>query len=200
MDIKPIKRNKALQGVSREHHHGLLLCWKIRTGFSKGIPEERIKKYVDWFYTTHLIPHFELEENYMFPILGNDDELVKKALAQHKRLHRLFAGTDTLSRSLSLIEEELEQHIRFEERILFNEIQKSATEEQLEIISKIHKDEKFNDNTDDTFWIRKRCQPVLKVVQRTFDRIQKATNGLCRNRHHRPKLFGFGSRNALVDA
>lgn len=150
---KPIKRSLALQGVSREHHHGLLLCWKIRTGFSKGISEERIKKYVDWFYTTHLIPHFELEENYIFPILGNNHEMTKKALSQHKRLHRLFTNTDTPSKSLSLIEEELEGHIRFEERVLFNEIQKIATEEQLRIISKIHTDEKFNDNTNDTFWI-----------------------------------------------
>ena len=153
MNTKPIKRSKELQGVSREHHHGLLLCWKIRTGFSKEISEDRIKKYADWFYTNHLVPHFELEENYMFPILGDDHELVKKALSQHKRLHRLFTETESLSKSLSLIEEELEQHIRFEERILFNEIQKVATEAQLEIISKTHDDEKFIDNTDDPFWI-----------------------------------------------
>lgn len=152
MKTKPIKRNKALQGVSREHHHGLLLCWKIRTGFSKAIPEERIKKYADWFYTAHLIPHFELEENHIFPILGNNNELVKKALAEHRRLIRLFTETNTASKSLSLIEEELEQHIRFEERILFNEIQKIATKKQLRKISKIHKDEKFNDHTDDPFW------------------------------------------------
>jgi iron-sulfur cluster repair protein YtfE (RIC family) len=153
METKPIKRNKALQGVSREHHHGLLLCWKIRTGFSKGISEERIKKYVDWFYGAHLLPHFELEENHIFPILGKDHELVKKAISQHKRLNRLFNETGTLSKSLNLIEEELEQHIRFEERVLFNEIQKIATEDQLGTISKIHNDQKFNDNIDDTFWI-----------------------------------------------
>jgi len=150
---KPIKRSQALQGVSREHHHGLLLCWKIRTGFSKGISEERIKKYVDWFYTTHLLPHFELEENSIFPILGNDHKMIKKALSQHKRLHRLFTETNMPLKSLSLIEEELEQHIRFEERVLFNEIQKIATEEELQTISKIHSDEKFNENTHDTFWI-----------------------------------------------
>ena len=26
---KPLKRVKELQELSREHHHGLLLCWKI---------------------------------------------------------------------------------------------------------------------------------------------------------------------------
>jgi hypothetical protein len=67
MKIAPIKRDKALQEVSREHHHGLLLCWKIRKGFSKGIEPERIKRYADWFYKTHLISHFEVEENTFSP-------------------------------------------------------------------------------------------------------------------------------------
>lgn len=152
MKTAPIKRDKALQGVSREHHHGLLLCWKIRRGFSKGIKTNRIKSYADWFYNTHLISHFEIEEKHIFPILGSDNELVKKAISQHKKLVRLFNDTDDISKSLSLLEEELEQHIRFEERVLFNEIQKVATEEQLAIISKLHTNEKFNDNTDDPFW------------------------------------------------
>lgn len=152
MKTKPIKRVETLQGVSREHHHGLLLCWKIRTGFSKKISNERIKKYADWFYEAHLIPHFELEENHIFPIMGEQNDLVKKALAEHRRLTRLFNDTDEIDKSLSLIEEELEKHIRFEERVLFNEIQKIATEQQLKTISKIHNDEKFNDNTDDPFW------------------------------------------------
>ncbi|WP_241739476.1 hypothetical protein [Aestuariibaculum marinum] len=33
--MKPLKRHKALQPLSREHHYGLLLTWKIRTGFKK---------------------------------------------------------------------------------------------------------------------------------------------------------------------
>lgn len=152
MKTKPIIRDIHLQGVSREHHQGLLLCWKIRTGFSKRIDELRIKKYADWFFKSHLVPHFELEENYIFPILGNDNDLVKKALAEHRRLIRLFTESDDILKSLSLIEEELEKHIRFEERILFNQAQKVATQKQLAIISKQLTDEKFNDNTDDEFW------------------------------------------------
>lgn len=153
MNTKPIKRNIALQGVSREHHFGLLLCWKIRTGFSKGVASQRIKTYTDWFYDKHLVSHFNLEEDHIFPILGNDHEMVKKALAHHKRLHRLFTEKESISKSLGLIEEELEAHIRFEERILFKEIQKIATEKQLETILNIHKDEKFDDNTNDLFWV-----------------------------------------------
>ncbi len=147
----PLKRKKELQGISHDHHQGLLLCWKIRTGFSKGIELTRIKRYADWFFKIHLMPHFELEEHYMFPILGKDNKLVKKALAEHRRLIRLFKDQE-IHKSLANIEEELEKHIRFEERILFNEIQKIATPEQLNIISKLHNDEKFRDNSDDPFW------------------------------------------------
>ena len=41
----PIKRSEFLKPISREHHHGLLLCWKIRAGLKKGIEPERIKLY-----------------------------------------------------------------------------------------------------------------------------------------------------------
>ena len=152
MKVKPIKRHEALKDLSRDHHHGLLLCWKIRTGFSKGIAEDRIKSYVDWFFTEHLMPHFEEEEKYIFPILGDNNDLVKRALAEHRRLIRLFTDTENATKSLHRIEEELEQHIRFEERVLFNEIQQVATKEQLEIVQKLHTHGKFNDNTNDKFW------------------------------------------------
>lgn len=152
MKKPPIKRNKALLQVSRDHHHGLLLCWKIRTGFSKGVEVSRIKRYTDWFFETHLVPHFNLEEKYIFPILGDKDELVKRALTEHRRLIRLFCNDREIEKSLSLIEEELEQHIRFEERVLFNEIQKVATKAQLKLIAELHYNEKFKDNTNDEFW------------------------------------------------
>ncbi|HNQ26695.1 MAG TPA: hemerythrin domain-containing protein [Aquaticitalea sp.] len=153
MSNKPLKRHKALQPLSRDHHHGLLLSWKLRAGFKKNIAIERMKTYADWFYDTHLEPHFEIEETHIFSLLDEDNELVKRALAEHRRLRRLFKDKEHIDKSLALIEEELEQHIRFEERILFPEIQKEATEEQLQQIEKVHHpDEKFIDNLKDEFW------------------------------------------------
>ncbi len=149
----PIKRNESLKAISREHHHGLLLCWKIRTGIKKQVEPERIKKYTDWFYTSQLLPHFELEEVHIFTLLGNDHELIKKALSEHRRLKRLFESETEIIKNLTLIEEELESHIRFEERIVFNEIQLIATEAQLLQIKKIHTEEKFVDNLTDPFWL-----------------------------------------------
>lgn len=146
------KRHKALQPLSREHHHGLLLCWKIRSGFSKAISPKRIQVYANWFFKTHLIPHFEMEEAHVFTILEKDHHLVKKALADHRRIKRLFAEREEGAKSLSKIEEELEKHIRFEERVLFPEIQKIATESQMLEIENIHQPESFKDNVEDEFW------------------------------------------------
>ena len=148
----PIKRNEFLKPISREHHHGLLLCWKIRTGLKKNVAPERIKKYVDWFFEQYLLPHFEIEELYIFPILGNEHESVKKALSEHRRLARLCNSKTDLLKNLNLIEEELESHIRFEERILFNEIQEVANKTQLEFIKESHSENYFVDNTNDPFW------------------------------------------------
>lgn len=149
---EPLKRVKELQSLSREHHHGLLLCWKIRSGFAKNVSPLRIKNYTDWFYMKYLLPHFELEEEHVFPILKKDHELVRKALVDHRRLRRLFNQSINIELNLGLIEEELEAHIRFEERILFPEIQSVATSEQLERIHEIHKEDDFIENMKDMFW------------------------------------------------
>ncbi|MFS4493515.1 hemerythrin domain-containing protein [Maribacter sp. 2308TA10-17] len=153
MSKQPLKRHKALIPLSHDHHHGLLLCWKIRMGFSKKIELNRIKRYVDWFYENHIKPHFELEEQHIFPILGNHDELVKKAIAQHKSLIKLFTDNEDVEESLKAIEKELSLHIRFEERFLFSEIQRVATEKQLASLYKSHKEKEFIENTSDEFWL-----------------------------------------------
>ena len=149
---KPLKRSPHLKAISRDHHHGLLLCWKIREGFKRNIDIDRIKRYADWFWSIHLAEHFAIEEKYVFPILGDHDDLVKKALAEHRRLKRLFTDGSEVWRSLNLIEEELDSHIRFEERVLFNEIQKMATPEQLELIDKHHSHTAPLQDWEDEFW------------------------------------------------
>lgn len=150
--VSPVKRNAALQPLSREHHHALLLCWKIKYGFAKDISAERIKAYADWFYKNHLAPHFELEETYIYPILGKENALIQQALKEHALLCIHFNDTSDPEKSLKQIQVELEKHIRFEERILFNEIQNAATPTELDRIEKAHSLETFVDNLGDKFW------------------------------------------------
>ncbi|MBN7813538.1 hemerythrin domain-containing protein [Algoriphagus sp. H41] len=149
----PLKRDPALRHLSHDHHHGLLLCWKIRQGFKLGIEPARMKNYCEWFWTSYLNPHFEEEEKVIFPVLPEDDPLIKQALTEHKRLRKLFSSWENPEKTLGQIEEELEKHIRFEERILFPEIQKKATTEQLEAIAAHGKREKFAENEEDPFWV-----------------------------------------------
>ncbi|GHE52673.1 MAG: hemerythrin domain-containing protein [Bacteroidota bacterium] len=153
MKRKPLKRTQALQPLSREHHQGLLLCWKIRKGLGTGVDPCRIKAYVDWFYENYLFTHFHQEEQFVFPLLGNEHELVRKALTEHRRLNRLFSQKEDLTRNLSRIEEELEQHIRFEERVLFEEIQRTVSTEQLQSLELSHQETGFQENNSDPFWL-----------------------------------------------
>jgi len=149
----PLKRHPALHHLSHDHHHGLLLCWKIRQGFKLDIEPNRIKDYCEWFWGNHLQAHFEEEEKLIFPVLSNDDPMIKQAMSEHKRLRKLFSTWENPEKTLGQIEEELEKHIRFEERVLFPVIQEKATSSQLEIIAAQGDREKFVENMSDPFWI-----------------------------------------------
>lgn len=150
-NVGPISRNESLKNVSRDHHFGLLFCWKLRTGL-KYAETVRIKKYADHFYKEHLQPHFKLEEKYIFPLLGEESSLVQSAVEDHKQLTRLFEEKESSAESLSRIEKLLEQHIRFEERILFKELQRMIREDELFKALAEHANKSPEDNWEDKFW------------------------------------------------
>lgn len=151
MGIKPIQRHKAIKPYSREHHHGLLLCWKIREGFKRNIALDRIKKYADYLWESQIQPHFIAEEKYMFPVLGDTHKMVQQAKKEHLRLEKLFNEKKNITEALEAIQVELNEHIRFEERILFNKIQEIASKEELEIIDK-HHENLDSEDWNDPFW------------------------------------------------
>ena len=149
---KPLKRHDALVPLSREHHQALLLCWKIKTGFAKDVDVARIKRYADWFFAEHLTPHFAEEENVLFPILGNENALVERAVGEHRELEKLFANDSNVEQSLREISVLLDKHVRFEERELFEVIQRSATDDQLAVLAQHDAPQPFCDNESDPFW------------------------------------------------
>lgn len=150
----PLKRHEALQPLSKEHHESLLLCWKIREGKKKEINPERIKAYTDFYFSSQLRPHFEFEEEEIFSLLGKDHPMVKKAETEHLRLEQLFKQEEHIEKALNNIEKELEEHIWFEEKVLFNEIQTEVSEEKLELLK--NKEEEFRtpdpESWSDKFW------------------------------------------------
>lgn len=146
----PMKRDESLKSLSRDHHQGLLLCWKIRTGLKK-TDHARVKNYTDYFFREHLLPHFKLEEKYIFPLLGEESTLVQKAVLDHHRLRTLFEENVNVLQALIQIEVELEKHIRFEERILFKELQRMYSEEELLKLIQMPETE-HEDTWEDKFW------------------------------------------------
>ncbi|MBN8880630.1 MAG: hemerythrin domain-containing protein [Sphingobacteriales bacterium] len=153
-----MRRHESIVALSRDHHFGLLFCWKIRQGIKKQVPAERIKPYVQYFWNNHLQQHFKEEETLLFTAL--QDNLVTQAISEHEQIKKLVeAITSTGSfqpdqfRSLA---DALDKHIRFEERILFPYIEETLSAEKLtqlgERLQQIHQTGEM-DNYPDEFWI-----------------------------------------------
>lgn len=152
----PLKRNKNLVSLSREHHFGLLFCWKIRQGLIKKVDLERIRAFVDYFWNSMLNEHFEKEEKTLFEIEGND--LIAVAEAQHVAIRNLaesIINTDNDSPlPYSQLADLVAEHIRFEERDLFPDFEKTLNGDELDLIGahlgeELTMEEKYHDE----FWI-----------------------------------------------
>jgi hypothetical protein len=149
--LKPLPRFDSLKPLSREHHDGLLLCWKIRQGIKKQVSAERISMYTKHFFSTRLWPHFELEEKELFPLLAKS-KLVLQAREEHRRLGYLFLIPHPDTQTLDLIQQLLQKHIRFEERVLFKELQEKVPAPYLVKAMPEHDADNPQENWPDKFW------------------------------------------------
>ena len=154
---QPIKRHKALVAFSKEHHFGLLLIWKIRQGLNNAIHSERISNYVLFFFKEDLEKHFKEEEQLLFCKLPDDDVLRKQAETDHQSINQLAAAirknkNDTVL--LNQLADELEKHIRFEEREFFIHLQNNLAEDELEHIAErlSNNSKAINEEWKDVFW------------------------------------------------
>ena len=154
----PIKRHEAIVQFSREHHFGLLLIWKIRQGLKKGIELKRIADYVLFFFDEDLKDHFAEEERLLFTKLEDTDVLKLQALKEHEEINSLIDGfriNDADTGQLNIFADTLDSHIRFEERVLFNHLQKKLSDEELLILAKEHPEKKVDADAkwNDHFWL-----------------------------------------------
>lgn len=143
---------KLLGSLHRDNQQSLELCRAIREGIRQKIAPERIKNYADWYYNNELASHFEIEKEYIFPILGMENELVKKALTLHRRLKKHFTKNIEIEKLLSRIEEDLEILIRFEEKNIFTSIRNIVPSNQITLNLKAFSRELNNNEWDDLFW------------------------------------------------
>lgn len=121
-------------------------------GVRQNIDTKRIKNYAEWYYSNDLAPHFKFEEEYVFSILGIDNDLIKKALTQHRRLKKYFTKYIESEKSLSRIEEELETLIRFEERTVFPAIRNNIKINRILLSPEVFPYKLNAKEWDDLFW------------------------------------------------
>ncbi len=153
-----MKRDQNIVPLSRDHHSGLLFCWKIRQGLMLHADKTRIKNYVVYYWEHHLLNHFKEEENILFIL--KDDELIQKAVDDHRQIEHLIdtikqedANIDTYQSLATMVD----NHIRYEERELFPYLENTLSQNQLmaigEKLLELHASEKA-DNYEDHFWTK----------------------------------------------
>ena len=123
-----MKRHTALLQLSREHHTALKLARQARFAFDAGLEEAvtQAARVVREAFAEELEPHFRAEEEDLLPALAaaGAADLVRRTLDEHaelRDLNRRLAepDVDTLGRFAALLNE----HVRFEERELFEAAQ-----------------------------------------------------------------------------
>lgn len=152
----PIKRSPQLAPLSREHHEGLLFVWKLRQGLAHHIEANRITMFVTWFWQQHLAAHFLKEEQALPLVLPQTHPLLQQMFGEHEAIKKLFAeiGQHGDLKKFETLAQQLNDHIRFEERHLFEAVEKAATAEQMQMLSDQLKDEEQTAVWEDEFWGR----------------------------------------------
>ncbi|MBX2975580.1 MAG: hemerythrin domain-containing protein [Ignavibacteriaceae bacterium] len=143
-----MKRHPALVFLSKDHHHGLIMAQMIKKDAPnyKGLPHDTSGKinYVTQFYRDELKHHFDEEENILFSYLAKLNNQFETSINNLKLEHQEIEDTiNSLENSdqkeivLNDLGVMLEQHIRFEERILFEKIQNTLSEEELDKLTNL---------------------------------------------------------------
>jgi hemerythrin-like domain-containing protein len=155
---KPIKRSKELVPLSKEHHDGLLLGWKIKQGIRNGTDVTLISKYIQWFWENELEQHFRKEEEVLVPHLPADHELVQQMLREHEEIEALInINAMIVDEDIFVqIADGLHDHIRFEERTLFPFAEGFIPAGEMQsIYEELLKTKEKGKWEDEEFWMRK---------------------------------------------
>lgn len=138
-----MKRCPELQPLSREHHDALRLALHLKRAAASGdeLAIEAACEKVRTAYDTELAPHFREEELFLLPKLESIEAgaVVARTLIEHRALQRLvreleIPDAEVLRRFADL----LTDHVRFEERELFEVSERLLGREMLARIMPRH--------------------------------------------------------------
>ncbi|MBN9422842.1 MAG: hemerythrin HHE cation-binding protein [Candidatus Accumulibacter sp. 66-26] len=119
-----MKRHATLQDLSREHHTALKLALDAKRAAQAGEPArvQALAQACAELFPRELEPHFVVEEVDLLPLLAQagEDALVARTRHEHAQLRALAAQLPGADAALLLrFAELLAEHVRFEERELF---------------------------------------------------------------------------------
>ena len=115
-----MKRSAALTPLSHDHQHALDAALRLRRADDESLADA-VGRF-EHFFATEGSRHFEIEERLLLPALPDDDPewapAVARVLDDHAaiRLASRRLGSVDDARALG---ERLNEHVRFEERVLF---------------------------------------------------------------------------------
>jgi hemerythrin-like domain-containing protein len=134
-------RDPNLIPLSRQHQHALALCVRLDRAIQAGqIDLEAWQLEIQQLVDSEIGIHFAAEEKELFPAAARFTEmqaLVAELRAEHSLLRDYFARAAGLSldrQSLGTLGEKLAQHIRKEERQLFEGMQKVMSSQELAML------------------------------------------------------------------
>jgi len=134
-------RDPSLIPLSHEHQHALALCVLIDR--STADPDAQARMIVDQ-YDAEIKSHFEIEERVLFPVaaaLVETSGLTDELVAEHGHLRALVESLRARGEKAAIAEftAMLRQHVRKEESILFEQMQRLLSREELDSIGKLLK-------------------------------------------------------------
>jgi hemerythrin-like domain-containing protein len=139
-----MKRSAALAPLSRDHHVALDAALRLSRATTQDLGEA-VAHFTD-FFEDHGRKHFEIEEQIMLPALAGDDQLHAmgdQMCAEHEQIRRAAERltaesppTDEALRLANQLGRLLNDHVRFEERELFELMEARLDPEALEALGR----------------------------------------------------------------
>ena len=137
-----MKRDPALIPLSRQHHDVLALGVFIERDLGKSAEPsvvEHLRRQALDLWDLELSGHIEVEEKILFPAVKDAieaPEVVDQLLREHDEFRSDFstlaqASPEQLPERLQCLRQRLVQHVRREERVLFEAVQASLEEAEL---------------------------------------------------------------------
>ena len=129
-------RDPSLIPLSHQHHNGLALCVMTRRSLAADSSAQNVAKLAQRAidrYELELVNHFEIEEQVLFPACGAMP-LILELIAEHRMIEGLIGQlrtAPTASAAGGALRAAL-GHIRREENVLFEEIQRELPREVLD--------------------------------------------------------------------